>query len=156
MAACVLYMGRNKIPRAVRRRADATLHVLDDTECEDTQTVITRLTTKKLSRRRKAHIVASHMSREVRAKFGFKVKSEANELVAHKYIYDHISLMTDMRRADVASIVPLAVMLSFIPSSIELESKQMEVSQPFEERRRQFATAWHDGWSIYRWLGLSG
>jgi len=102
------------------------------------------------SRRRRNQRLACSVSRECRTKFAFVGKSEADVLVAHKWIYDRVSALKDIRTTDVNRVVPLAVKLAFIPS-VEDIIREMNTT-PHVNRMKLESATWVQRRTWVQWL----
>jgi hypothetical protein len=103
-----------------------------------------------LTRRRRTQRLASAIARECRTKFAFVAKSEADVLVAHKWIYDRVSALKDIRTTDVNLIVPLAVKLAFIPSVDDIVREMY--AAPHVDRMQLAAATWVQRRSWTQWM----
>ena len=102
------------------------------------------------ARKRLSQRLAVSVARECRTKFRFTNQSEANVLVAHKWIHDRVIALPDIRTTDVATVVPLAVKLAFIASVTEV---QINMVTDAELAQVQYAQRdWHSEWTLRKWL----
>jgi len=92
----------------------------------------------------RTQIIAAAVSRDCRTKFGFVYETEANRMVARKWMYDLIIASPDMRKVDASRILNLALILVFIPDAVEVECQQMKVAAAKIQRQREYATKWWD------------
>jgi len=94
------------------------------------------------------HQLACSIGVECRAKFGFRVRSEANEIIARKWIYDSLVLLVDMRKADIPHIMPYALEVAFTPSIHELRARAVTQSRAVQTRLRDSEIQFWD-WGYY-------
>jgi len=94
------------------------------------------------------HQLACSIGVECRAKFGFRSRSEANEIIARKWIYDSLTLLADMRKADIPHIMPYALEVAFTPSIHELRARAVTQSRAVQTRLRDAEIQFWD-WGYY-------
>lgn len=104
------------------------------------------------TRTRRCYRIAAAASRECRAKFAFRSRTEANELVAHKWMYDYVVSLRDMRRTDAHVILPIALQLVFVPASYEIEASQIQFVPAVQRRIALMSATWAVERSWYEWL----
>lgn len=101
------------------------------------------------NRMKRIRKIAALASLHCRTKFGFKSRTEANELVARKFMHDYVTSLSDMRLADVPLVMPYALELCFVPSRAELDAKMMMQTSIIRDRQaalhRNFWD-WSFGW----------
>ncbi len=68
--------------------------------------------------------IAALLSRQCRAEFGFTGSSQANKMVARRYILTQIKQFKDLRKVDAARVVNMAVEYSMLMDADELQIHQ--------------------------------
>jgi len=146
-----LYCGFH-FSRWYRRRVTAsvrihTRHVINDIDVHN-NAVEDLAGAKHPSRMVRVRLIAAAASRDCRARFLFMSRTEANMLVAHKWLHDYISALKDMRKADVPLIVPVALELCFVPSASELVANQIRFTDEVQHRLKLYNQTWWD-WGFW-------
>jgi len=135
------YYTRNLITRAARdNMAQAIRNIDSDDLSVETSIAATRTWGSGV----RTQMIAAAVSRDCRTQFGFASETEANKLVARKWIHDAIMANPDMRRCDASRIMGLAMILVFVPDAAEVEREQMKVAYSRIKRDREYATKWWD------------
>jgi len=138
---------RNHVPESAKRHIEETIGYTDESE----ETVQEALLADYPNRCNRIRKIAALAALACRAKFGFKFRTESNEMVARKWIHDHVSSLKDMRRSDIPMIMPFAIELCFIPSKAELEAKAMWQTAVARNRVAALeATFWDWGVGLFR------
>jgi len=145
--ACYSWFMRNHVPESAKRHIEETVNYIDESE----ETVQEALVGDHPTRCNRIRKIAALAALACRAKFGFKNRTESNEMVARKWIHDHVSSLKDMRRADIPMVMPFAIELCFIPSKAELEAKAMWQTAVARNRVAALeATFWDWGVGLFR------
>jgi hypothetical protein len=131
------------IPEEYRATARFLLNTTDASVMDAQQVLLDD----SLSRGVKTRQIAAFAALGCRARFGFRIRSEANEMVARKWLFDHISSLKDMRLSDVPLIMPLALELCFVPSKAELEAKAIMQTAVIRGRQVAYEAAYWD-WGV--------
>jgi len=145
-AVCSWYMFGH-VSESAKRHALETVTHCDESE----ETVQEALISPPENRCNRIRKIAALAALACRARFGFKLRTESNELVARKWIHDHVSSLKDMRRADIPMVMPFAIELCFVPSKAELEAKAMMQTAVIRNRISALqATYWDWGVGWFR------
>jgi hypothetical protein len=124
---------------------------------ESEETVQEALLNPPINRCNRIRKIAALAALDCRARFGFKTRTESNEMVARKWIHDHVHSLKDMRRSDIPMVLPFALEYCFVPSRAELEAKAMMCTDIIRQRQKDINARhwdWSFGWSS-RPTGLS-
>ena len=99
-------------------------------------------------RPRRALAIASSVSREARAKFLLMQEpfTRAMNLVVHKWMYDRVMSLKDIRKADVPNIMSYAMELVWLADQGEIVIRRLTATREAAERRSAGRAAWWD-WS---------
>jgi hypothetical protein len=119
-----------------------------DTSIETLEEIVPKTHKKRLIKVRK---LAAAVASECRTHYGFRSRTEANELVARKFIRDRLNSVEDLRKADIPLIMPFAINLCFIPSQSEIVAEEMMASNVVQQRLRA-GRAQHWDWR-WTWFG---
>lgn len=84
------------------------------------------------SRERKLRMIAV-LAAEARHKFLLRTRSEANYIIAHRYIGDRMKEI-GMRVSHIQEMLPVAVELAFSPTRFEVQAKDLANSDAFLRR----------------------
>jgi len=96
-------------------------------------------------RPRNAHRMAFALADEAYFKFGFRERSDANLLITRKFMHDQLREMQDLRAKDAATIVDLALYVSFLPSRAMQDMNAVDSTRAFGRRKKASSRAsW--GW----------
>lgn len=98
--------------------------------------------------------MAVHFASLARCELPLNEKTLANRLVAKKFLFDNMKLH-GMRTSHISKVLPLALELSFVPSTYEVAAKRLAASQSVSERVESAnAVSWRrDRPTIFNWFG---
>lgn len=82
--------------------------------------------------------------------FGFRLRSEANELITRKFMRDSLAEFKDLRKKDAAGVIDVALPLSFLPSQAMRSMGELESTDAFQDRSRADPSARASWWPIGR------
>lgn len=102
----------------------------------------------------KSELLAISLAGECYFKFGRRPKSEANILISRKWMRDRMEEIKDLRKKDAASIIDIALGLSFFPS---VEAREMDLllgTSVSASRMGPLRGSWWARW--LGWLGFPG
>jgi len=146
-AVCIHFYMLGHVGESAKLHAEETVNIVDESE-ETVQEALLHLPDNRCNRIRR---IAALAALACRARFGFKRRSEANELVARKWIHDHVQSFKDMRRSDIPMVMPFAIELCFVPSKAELEAKAMMQTSLIRRRIADYeATYWDWGFGYFQ------
>jgi len=97
--------------------------------------------------RRQINTLAIALGTECRSKFMFANSSEANRLVAHKWIYDHLIKVKAVRKSDHMAIISVATTVALCPTDMEILLKRVGRSTIVAQAHRDLTTdgpEWYD------------
>jgi len=98
--------------------------------------------------------IAIALAGECYFKFGRRPKSEANVLISRKWMRDRMEEVKDFRKKDAASVIDIALALSFYPS---VEAREMDQHLSTAVSASRMAEVSDSLWCRFKaWLGLSG
>ncbi len=98
-----------------------------------------------LPKQKRCEIIAATVARQCRAKFclnEYSEESRATELTVHKWMYDKIAALPDMREADIPLIMEIAMVVVFIPSANEIAMRKARQSHWVRGTKYLFAGPW--------------
>lgn len=104
-------------------------------------------------RRTRSEKIASAVARQCRAKFcldEYSEESYATRRTVHKWMYDKVSNLRDMREADIPMVMEIAMVLVFIPSVNETFMRGAEQASSVRFRKALLAGPWWSGWWKHR------
>lgn len=87
-----------------------------------------------LRRRRPKNIIAYALAQEAYYNFGARPRSEANNLITRRWMRDRMDTYKDVRHIDRASIIDIALVLSFLPSLDAREVENLAQTYTFMDR----------------------
>lgn len=98
-----------------------------------------------LPRRTRSEKIAAAVARQCRAKFCLDEHSEqsyATRRTVHKWMYDKVSNLRDMREADIPQIMEIAMVVVFIPSTNEVFMRGAQQSFAVRFKKYLLAGPW--------------
>jgi hypothetical protein len=123
---------RGLVTPAIRDVASSGLSLIDSHPL--TSEELAPLTREQRVRGIRRHQLACSIGVECRAKFGFRVRNEANEIIARKWIHDQLHLLADMRKADIPHIIPYGLEVAFTPSIHEIRARAVTKTRAVQNR----------------------
>jgi len=124
-------------------RASQLITHIDEAEHTPEEVVVIENDNRQVRVRKLAAAVGS----ECRTHYGFRERSEANELVARKYMRDRLKSIKDMRHADINLVIPAALSVCFIPSRAEVDAAEVYATSEVQGRiARGNAKFWDVSW----------
>jgi hypothetical protein len=87
-----------------------------------------------IRKRRPKHQIAYALAQEAYYNFGARPRSEANNLITRRWMKDRLEEYNDIRFVDRASIIDIALVLSFLPSNDSREIENLSLTNTFIDR----------------------